>query len=60
MSDCFQAADARMEAGLGILARLILYTSSSRFRHCIRRTLLLKIYLLLHWTTGVRVEQIQP
>ena len=55
-----QAADTGLEAGLGILARLVLYTSSSRFKHCIRRALLLEICLLWHWTTGLRVEQVQP
>ncbi len=52
ISQCVQAADAGLEAGFGILARLVLYTSSSRFKHCITRTLLLQICLLWHWTTG--------
>jgi hypothetical protein len=59
MSQCVQAGDAGLEAGLGILARLVLYTSSSKLRHCIRRTALADL-LLLHWTTGLRVEQVQP
>ena len=60
MSDCFQAADAGLEAGLGILARLVLHTTSSKLRHCIRRTLLLQIRWLWHWSTGLRGEQVQP
>ncbi len=60
MSQCVWAADAGLESGLGILARLVLYTTSSKFRHFIRHTLLLEICLLLHWTTGLRVEQLQP
>ena len=58
MSQCVQAADAGVESGLGIFAHLVLYTTSTKFRHSIRRTLLLEICLLLHCTTGLRGEQV--
>ncbi len=41
MSHCIQAADAGLQAGLGILARLVLYTSSSKFRPSTRHTMYL-------------------
>ena len=58
MSQCVQAADAGLESGLGILAHLVLYTTSTKFRRSIRRTLLLEICLLLHCTAGLRGEQV--
>ncbi len=56
-----QAVKAGLEAGSGILACLVLYTSSTKFRHSVRCTLSMdKVRALVQWATALRMKQVHP